>query len=177
MVCKRLLDKSGREQIRHPFWIRDPLFLHGLVCFINQRPTLVPADELAEAPFDRSRVEEELGYLEIGGRLSEPDDAPFYITLNASGRTENIGCVKRAELGLLFAKPSNLLCNDLEDVVFSKYPQLKDIPDRLYDLGAFHARMSGSGSSFFGLFESKNAAVAAESSFIEDVDTYVFDPV
>lgn len=43
--------------------------------------------------------------------------------------------------------------NDFEASVFSKYPEIAAIKDRMYDLGAVYASMSGSGSSVFGIFE------------------------
>ncbi len=43
--------------------------------------------------------------------------------------------------------------NDFEKSVFMKYPEIAAIKDKLYDLGAKYAAMSGSGSSVFGLFE------------------------
>ncbi|MBR3456094.1 MAG: 4-(cytidine 5'-diphospho)-2-C-methyl-D-erythritol kinase [Bacteroidaceae bacterium] len=42
--------------------------------------------------------------------------------------------------------------NDFEASVFPKFPEIKVIKDRLYDLGAVYASMSGSGSSVFGIF-------------------------
>lgn len=71
----------------------------------------------------------------------------------------------------------HFLRNDLEDVVFHKYPYLKEVVDRLYDLGAFHARMSGSGSSLFGLFESGEVATTAGTFFKKEFDTFLFEPV
>lgn len=46
------------------------------------------------------------------------------------------------------------LCNDFEESVFGIYPQLNDIKNRIYTLGAAYAQMSGSGSSLFGIFKS-----------------------
>jgi len=43
--------------------------------------------------------------------------------------------------------------NDLESVVFSLHPELQQIKDYLYSLGAIHAAMTGSGSSLYGLFK------------------------
>jgi 4-diphosphocytidyl-2-C-methyl-D-erythritol kinase len=45
------------------------------------------------------------------------------------------------------------LRNDLEAPVFAKYPQLKEIKEKLYAEGAVYASMSGSGSAVYGLFE------------------------
>ena len=44
------------------------------------------------------------------------------------------------------------LTNDFEDCIFPQYPELADIKQRLYDLGALYAAMSGSGSALFGFF-------------------------
>ena len=42
--------------------------------------------------------------------------------------------------------------NDFEDSVFQKFPEIAAIKDKLYDMGAIYAAMSGSGSSVFGIF-------------------------
>ncbi len=43
--------------------------------------------------------------------------------------------------------------NDFEASIFAGHPQTAQIKERLYSLGAFYASMSGSGSSFYGIFE------------------------
>lgn len=42
--------------------------------------------------------------------------------------------------------------NDFEDSVFKKFPEIAAVKDKLYDMGAIYASMSGSGSSVFGIF-------------------------
>lgn len=42
--------------------------------------------------------------------------------------------------------------NDFEKSVFAKHPSMEKIKNRLYAMGAEYASMSGSGSSFFGIF-------------------------
>ncbi len=44
------------------------------------------------------------------------------------------------------------LINDFEKPVLLQYPQLQIIKDQLYSKGAVYAGMSGSGSTFFGIF-------------------------
>lgn len=44
------------------------------------------------------------------------------------------------------------LVNDFEQSVFALHPDIAAIKQRLYDLGALYAAMSGSGSAVFGLF-------------------------
>lgn len=46
-----------------------------------------------------------------------------------------------------------LVTNDFENHLFIKYPSLESIKQRLYDLGAVFASMSGSGSTIYGIFE------------------------
>jgi 4-diphosphocytidyl-2-C-methyl-D-erythritol kinase len=45
------------------------------------------------------------------------------------------------------------LFNDFEKPVFSKYPEIKNIKEKLYKHEAIYASMSGSGSTIYGLFE------------------------
>lgn len=57
----------------------------------------------------------------------------------------------------LLARPieewKGTVMNDFEPSVFSKYPEIAAIKDKMYDLGALYASMSGSGSSVFGIFD------------------------
>ncbi len=50
-------------------------------------------------------------------------------------------------------KWKDTLVNDFEPPVFSAYPILHSIKEKLYQRGAWYASMSGSGSSVFGLFD------------------------
>ncbi|MBQ8520398.1 MAG: 4-(cytidine 5'-diphospho)-2-C-methyl-D-erythritol kinase [Bacteroides sp.] len=45
------------------------------------------------------------------------------------------------------------LKNDFEESVFQKFPEIAAIKDKLYDMGAVYASMSGSGSSVYGIFK------------------------
>ena len=56
----------------------------------------------------------------------------------------------------------DLLVNDFEEGIFALHPELAQVKQRLYDLGAVYAAMSGSGSALFGLFREP---VELESSF------------
>ena len=51
------------------------------------------------------------------------------------------------------------LVNDFEKPVFQAHPELAAIKNKLYDLGAVYAAMSGSGSALFGIFRNKPAGV------------------
>lgn len=45
--------------------------------------------------------------------------------------------------------------NDFEKTIFALHPSVAAIKEKLYELGAVYASMSGSGSSLFGFFEEK----------------------
>lgn len=72
---------------------------------------------------------------------------------------------------------NSLLVNDFENVVFNAYPELNSILNDLKKLGAFYARMSGSGSAIFGLFETAELAQAAQNYFQKSFSTFNFKPV
>ena len=61
-----------------------------------------------------------------------------------------------ASLKELLAQPietwKDNVVNDFEASVFPKYAEIAAIKDKLYDLGAVYASMSGSGSSVYGIF-------------------------
>ncbi len=59
--------------------------------------------------------------------------------------------------------PSAWLHNDLEAVTLTRYPELADLKQALWQEGAAGALMSGSGPTIFGLFTDKDTAVRAAS--------------
>jgi 4-diphosphocytidyl-2-C-methyl-D-erythritol kinase len=71
------------------------------------------------------------------------------------------------------------LVNELEFPVFERHPELKLLKQKLYDLGADYASMSGSGSTLFGLFTDAKLAekVAAQIQRHEQIKTQVCSPV
>jgi 4-diphosphocytidyl-2-C-methyl-D-erythritol kinase len=69
------------------------------------------------------------------------------------------------------------LGNDLTEVVFKRYPEFRDILEKLYQCGAFYAQMSGSGSTLYGLFERQSQAEQAEHFFRNGYQTIHFKPI
>lgn len=49
----------------------------------------------------------------------------------------------------------NYMFNDFEKNIFLHHPEIEQIKSELYNLGALYASMSGSGSSVFGIFDSR----------------------
>ncbi|MFH1994848.1 MAG: 4-(cytidine 5'-diphospho)-2-C-methyl-D-erythritol kinase [Nitrospinota bacterium] len=70
------------------------------------------------------------------------------------------------------------LRNDLETAVIGRHPIIGEIKERLVELGAMGAAMSGSGSTLFGIFQDSNSVASACSSWnIPDCDLFVARPV
>lgn len=46
----------------------------------------------------------------------------------------------------------NRLINDFETTVFKVHPELKNIKNKLYEMGAVYASMTGTGSTIYGIF-------------------------
>ena len=46
-----------------------------------------------------------------------------------------------------------MLVNDFEETVFRKYPEIRNIKEKWYSMGAVYCAMSGSGSSVYALFK------------------------
>lgn len=46
----------------------------------------------------------------------------------------------------------DFLINDFERPIFEKYPEIREIKELLYEMGALYASMSGSGSAVYGIF-------------------------
>lgn len=60
----------------------------------------------------------------------------------------------------------DIAVNDFESTLFPLYPELSQVKERLYDLGARYTSMSGSGSSLFGLFSDEASAAEATDRLI-----------
>lgn len=54
------------------------------------------------------------------------------------------------------------LINDFEAPAFAQHPLLADIKEKLYNMGALYAQMSGSGSAMFGIFRNKPEGISTE---------------
>ena len=55
----------------------------------------------------------------------------------------------------------DVLVNDFERSMFALHPEIESIKEQLYADGAIYASMTGSGSAFFGIFDSEEKAAKA----------------
>ncbi|MBO5866328.1 MAG: 4-(cytidine 5'-diphospho)-2-C-methyl-D-erythritol kinase [Bacteroidaceae bacterium] len=55
--------------------------------------------------------------------------------------------------------------NDFEKSIFAKHPSMEIVKEQLYSMGAVYASMSGSGSSFFGIFEEEQNVEKVKDTF------------
>ena len=70
------------------------------------------------------------------------------------------------------------LCNVFEEFLPEEYHEVFHIKNRLLELGALNAAMSGSGPTVFGIFREKTAAKAAETALKQCYpQTYLAKPV
>ncbi|MEY3387092.1 MAG: 4-diphosphocytidyl-2C-methyl-D-erythritol kinase [Bacteroidota bacterium] len=129
------------------------------------------------------------------GELVSPLDVPFpwTILLVCPGIHVNTANAY-STLGITSAKPSSNLeakysyavenhvinsvdfINDFESAVFPQQPFLAEIKQRLINVGADFASMSGSGSSVYGLFDSATKAAEAAGN-LADLQPYICAPV
>jgi len=57
------------------------------------------------------------------------------------------------------------LKNDFEQSVFAVHPEILEIKEKLYEVGAVYASMTGSGASVYGLFENSTLPIEIEKCF------------
>lgn len=68
---------------------------------------------------------------------------------------QNAASIENVILDHPITQWKGLLSNAFEKTVFSKYPLLESVKNKLYERGAIYASMTGSGSAIFGIFENQ----------------------
>jgi 4-diphosphocytidyl-2-C-methyl-D-erythritol kinase len=67
----------------------------------------------------------------------------------------------------------NTIVNDFEPVIFERYPEIREIKNRMYGLGAEYSLMTGSGSTVFGIFPDLSSAQNATKEFPINYFTFI----
>lgn len=112
----------------------------------------------------------------VGERLAFFDEIQTYslVLICPEIRVSTADVYKKLNLGLTNCQqklksfplnmgfnPAHHLCNDLETVTISWYPEISDIKNALLDHGALGSLMSGSGPTVFGIFSDSDQAMKA----------------
>jgi 4-diphosphocytidyl-2-C-methyl-D-erythritol kinase len=71
----------------------------------------------------------------------------------------------------------SIATNDFEKIVFEHFPKVKEIKDKMMELGAIISMMTGTGSTVWGIFKEKEIAEKSEQYFkIKNYYTYSESP-
>lgn len=76
---------------------------------------------------------------------------------------------------ILISDLKEFAVNDFEEVVFPDYPEIEDIKNKMIKTGALLSMMTGTGSTVFGIYENRKAAMKAASDFPEHYFTAISD--
>ena len=139
-----------------------PFFLHGGTAVgLGRGEELYPLPDLPAMPGLLVTPAIHVSTAEAYGALSPRVDA------REAGR-------KRAEFAqVAWAEDVKRARNDFEGPVFERHPELADIREKLARSGAVCARMTGSGSSLFGLFPDEESVRIAQAALL-DYRTFSF---
>lgn len=93
---------------------------------------------------------------------------------NISSKKPEMNLISIIEKGFNdFSELKGIVTNDFEKIVFAKFPEIGEIKNNLYNLGADFALMTGSGSTLFGIFPDIMKAKEAEIKFSKKYFTYI----
>ncbi len=182
-AVKRALPTGERLRIAAEVGSDLPLFLvGGTVLGVGRGEQVYPLEDLpatacvvvipevgvstpdAFAQWDRRMGQTEASELTMPGasdRMVELGrELSAWLSERYSGAPRQISRRGRAENPLLVLVRAGIK-NDFEQVVFPEYPELSKGKSALERAGAKYASLSGSGSTLYGLFASKQAAAAA----------------
>ena len=72
----------------------------------------------------------------------------------------------------------DLATNDFENKVFDHYPSIKEIKDKMIDFGAISSKLTGTGSTVWGIFDEEEPAYQTELYFkCKNYFTYIESPI
>jgi 4-diphosphocytidyl-2-C-methyl-D-erythritol kinase len=139
-----------------------PFFLNGPAAIVRGRGDIIEKIELKDSRIlllvkPDIRISSKWAYSEFdrikGGEGNSPFNSPSYLKRGKGGVSGKSNCW------------DDHIINDLEEPVFMRYPELKEIKERLLKSGALYAAMTGSGSTLFGVFNTEEEAHKALLNF------------
>ncbi len=158
-----------------------PFFLYGPICFMGGRGEKITPHNvlktmhilLVKPSFDISTAWAYKEFSHLGSaEISEAGETSSAMYCNNGPElTKKAGKVNNIEhfiRNIESAEPGDItddVYNDLELVVIESFPVIAEIKERLREQGADFVLMSGSGSTVFGVFDSREKAEDASRSF------------
>jgi 4-diphosphocytidyl-2-C-methyl-D-erythritol kinase len=143
-----------------------PIAMRSSVILLLVKPPQSVSTAWAYSAFDRKGGDKESARPDKAGRKRELTKKPVDIKLFCQALEEKD-----------FTFLDRLIVNDLEALVFERYPAVREIRQRLKEMGASVSSMSGSGSAVFGVFtdreKAKKAARAMTPCWCEVVETLI----
>ncbi len=151
VACNRLLelgwDRKGLAEIGMRLGMDVPFFLYGPTALARGRGEIVNPVPCPDK-----------FWVLLVNPAFETSTAWVYRNLNL-GLTKKVDCNRIARLSV--GQMAASLHNDLETVTASAHPVIGEMEQALTAAGALGARMSGSGPTVFGIFESGEACRSA----------------
>lgn len=139
-----------------------PVFFYGGTCLGTGRGTkLAPLKDLEEKYLLIVTPNVEVSTREAFARLNAPR------LTNFSSKSILQICQSEAEA---FDLRQTELKNDFEASVFAVEPEIKRVKEKLLELGAIKASMSGSGASIFAIFDNKETRQATQKALGKESD-------
>jgi 4-diphosphocytidyl-2-C-methyl-D-erythritol kinase len=143
-----------------------PIAMRSSVILLLVKPPQSVSTAWAYSAFDRRGRDKESTGPDKAGEKTELTKKPVDIKLFCQALEEKD-----------FTFLDRLIVNDLEALVFERYPAVREIRHRLKEMGAAVSSMSGSGSAVFGVFadreKAKKAAGAMSPYWCEVVETLI----
>ncbi|HEX2962377.1 MAG TPA: 4-(cytidine 5'-diphospho)-2-C-methyl-D-erythritol kinase [Ignavibacteriales bacterium] len=138
-----------------PFFIKPrSAFAHGRGELLTMLNLDIPYPVLIVNPGIHISTKEAYQNVKVG-------PAPFDLRMIESICWNNIpDCIK-------------YVTNSFEEYAFNKYPEIEGIKDLMYRKGAMFSLMTGSGSTVFGIFPTREEAEAVQNTLPKDYFTFL----
>lgn len=95
----------------------------------------------------------------LSRRKIKPDNFSKYLLQNIHSKNQN--------------EAFQYLHNDFEKIIFQKFPQIERLKKAMVGFGARGVLMSGSGSTIFGIFNSKNEMLSAKRKLVKKFPKFI----
>ena len=157
------LDNQNLMNLGRELGADVPYFLEGGLCLgVERGDVIIPLDDVQ--PFLCLLVLPEFSVLtsSIYQRID--------LSLTSSNKASKI-------IKFLGSRDFSLLENELEETVFSLYPQIKDIKSILQNVGSELSLVSGTGAAVFGLFFEKERAIKGLKKLKMNYSSLLVEPI